>query len=564
VTTRLLLEAAIRSLIMGATIFAVLRIMRIHQVRAQRTAWLLALAAALAMPALVAAQIGPRLLPDIAVFRAPWAAAMTGAGYPAEAARPGDRSISRLAAAAPAGEGGSTNSATHGVAPVSAALQCALAGYCIVAAVLLLRHAVGIVVALRLRNQSERITLPFDPAADIRISARVATPLTIASTVLLPDNYSAWDVSTLRIVLSHEGAHVRQKDFYVQMLAGIHCAIFWFNPFSWWLQRQLSELAEALSDHAAVAQSQSRVSYAEILLAFATRASSPSAAVPMARTSNLTPRIERLLNEAGFEQSFAEKRRLPFIAAGVAIVTLAASTSVVRVHAESPQSAPVVDRDTGANIEIDSDSADKQQEKILAIQSGGSRTTFDEGRLLAPIAGDYIYFRHQGKPYVIQDSSILARARELLAPMREYGRIERELGRESAGVVRRQQSLARLQSSAKIGTPDFQRDITDLTEVLEQMKRVQSAAQLDPQALAELEGKLGAIQGNLGSLQAEFGMRQGGYGAQQGALGEQQGRLVEQQSRLIEQRRRLIDEAKAQLTPLVEDAIRDGKAKPIQ
>ena len=61
----LLLEAALRSLVMGAIIFAALRLLRIEQVRARRTAWLLALAGALAMPLLVAAQIGPRLLPEI-------------------------------------------------------------------------------------------------------------------------------------------------------------------------------------------------------------------------------------------------------------------------------------------------------------------------------------------------------------------------------------------------------------------------------------------------------------------------------------------------------------------
>ena len=100
--------------------------------------------------------------------------------------------------------------------------------------------------------------------------------MTIGSSVLLPSSYTSWDGATLRIVLSHERAHVRQKDFYVHALAGLHCALFWFNPFSWWLQRQLSELGEALSDCAAVEQAESRASYAEILLAFATR--SPLAA----------------------------------------------------------------------------------------------------------------------------------------------------------------------------------------------------------------------------------------------------------------------------------------------
>ncbi len=67
-STHLLLEAAARSLVMGAIILVALRLMRIEQVRARRTAWLLALAGALAMPLLVGAQIGPRLLPDLAII----------------------------------------------------------------------------------------------------------------------------------------------------------------------------------------------------------------------------------------------------------------------------------------------------------------------------------------------------------------------------------------------------------------------------------------------------------------------------------------------------------------
>ena len=73
-STHLLLEAAVRTLVMGAIIYAALRLLRIEQIRAQRTAWLLALAGALAMPLLVAAHIGPRLLPELA-FAAPAAEA---------------------------------------------------------------------------------------------------------------------------------------------------------------------------------------------------------------------------------------------------------------------------------------------------------------------------------------------------------------------------------------------------------------------------------------------------------------------------------------------------------
>ena len=597
-STHLLIEAALRSLIMGAAIFAALHLMRIHQVRARRVAWLLALAGALAMPALVAARIGPPLLPDLEVFRAPLAAQP---GRPHAAAQGAILRVEPFMSAAPSGSGPADGGRSHNARLKSGVLRGAMVIYVIVAYIFLLRLLVGIVVALRLRSQSERTTLIFGTQADIRVSSRIAAPITVASSVLLPKTYSSWNSSTLRIVLSHECAHVRQRDFYVQLLAGIHCALFWFSPFSWWLQRHLADLAEAMSDHAGVEQAESRATYAEILLAFAASASSAagassplagplaglSAGVYMARAGNLTPRIERLLNDRGFEQSFAGKRRLTFVAAGVVILTLVASTAVVRVHAESTKTDTEtettvvrdIDTDIGGIDTVISDSSTSaviegagatgaQKEKFLAIHVGDSNTTFDAGRLLPPLPGDYIYFQHQGKPYVIQDGSILARARDLLEPMREIGRAQRELGRQRERLDWRQQTLDRHQDTAKTPTPDFKRDIAELTKVLEQMKRAQLAPQIDQAALAQLEGKLGEIQANLGRLEAEFGgvvsVRQAALGEQEAALGEQQGRLGEQEAALGEQRRQLIEAAKAQLQPLVEDAIRAGKARPLQ
>ena len=54
-------EAALRSLVMGAAIFATLKVLRVRQVRAQRIAWVLTLLAAVAMPALVRWPIAMRL-----------------------------------------------------------------------------------------------------------------------------------------------------------------------------------------------------------------------------------------------------------------------------------------------------------------------------------------------------------------------------------------------------------------------------------------------------------------------------------------------------------------------
>jgi beta-lactamase regulating signal transducer with metallopeptidase domain len=639
-STHLLLEAAMRSLVMGAMILVALRLLRIDQVRARRTAWLLALIGALTMPVLVGAQIGPRLLPEIAAAKpqptlyldGPYIDMAASSPYRGAAAQGAPQDAPRI--------NDGRNASAAGAQTSNIVLTLAVIGYCAVAAVLSLRLCAGVGLALRLRNQAERVVFPFDPELDVRSSSRIATPVTIGSSVLLPSGYISWDEATLRIVLSHERAHVRQADFYVHALAGLHCALFWFNPFSWWLQRQLSELGEALSDCAAVEQAESRASYAETLLAFATRARWPLTGVAMASASNLTPRIERLLSDKGFERSFAVKHRLPYVAAGVVIMAMVASTSMTRVHAspsESKSVASTVSQTVAANVSTsvaanavaianpsatkaagstdataatsataatadaraatDARAAKKDAKKadadrsahhdeagdaseagIMAIVTEHSRMMFDTGNMLPHQSGDYIYFQHGGKPYLIQDPAIMAQAQVLLAPMielrerqQELGLKQRELGTKQSLLGAQQRAFAAQQRVAKIDTPEFKREVAELQKMIKQMNLAELTAQIDRNALAEIQSHMGAIQAVAGRLQAEMSMQQGSFGAQQGELGAQQGelgaqqgKLGEQQALLGEQQRKIVEDVRRQLKPIIEQAIREGKGKALE
>jgi beta-lactamase regulating signal transducer with metallopeptidase domain len=644
-STHLLLEAAVRSLVMGAMILAALRLLRIDQVRARRTAWLLALIGALAMPVLVGAQIGPRLLPEIAAAKpqptlyldGPYINTAASSSYRGAAAPDAPRNAPRINDSRNESAAGAEGAQSSNIV-----ITLAVIGYCAVAAMLSLRLCAGVGFALRLRDQAERVVFPFDPELDVRTSSRIATPVTIGSSVLLPSGYVAWDEATLRIVLSHERAHVRQADFYVHALAGLHCALFWFNPFSWWLQRQLSELGEALSDCAAVEQAESRASYAETLLAFATRARWPLTGVAMASASNLTPRIERLLSDKGFERSFAVRHRLPYVAAGVVIMAMVASTSMTRVHASPSVSQSVaanVSQTVAANVStlvaanavaiaIANDNAAKAtgstdataasaatsaatdtrsatdaraakkdakkadadrsaqhdeasepfEEGIMAIVTDHSRIMFDTGNMLPHRSGDYIYFQHGGKPYLIQDPAIMAQAQVLLAPMielrerqQELGLKQRELGTKQSLLGAQQRALAAQQRVAKIDTPEFKREVAELQKMIKQMNLAELTAQIDRNALAEIQSHMGEIQAAAGRLQAEMSMQQGGFGvqqgelgAQQGELGAQQGKLGEQQALLGEQQRKIVEDVRRQLKPIIEQAIREGKGKALE
>jgi len=169
--------------------------------------------------------------------------------------------------------------------------------------------------------------------ARVRTSSRVASPVNIGSGIVLPADYTGWDEEKLRIVLAHERSHIRQGDFYLQLAAAFYAALFWFSPLGWWLKRKLYELGEAISDRAGLEQAASRSSYAQILLEFAALPRPTLTGVAMARTSHLSQRIERLLNESSFRHSFAAAGRRALLAVLLVPVALFAATALVRVEA---------------------------------------------------------------------------------------------------------------------------------------------------------------------------------------------------------------------------------------
>ena len=211
---------------------------------------------------------------------------------------------------------------------------------------LLVRVACGLLAAIRLMHTARPIAMDlliplaasFDLARSSRIccSTKVASPVTIFSSILLPADYRDWDSEKLRIVLAHERSHIRQGDFYLQLLAGIYAAVVWFSPLGWWLKRQLSDLAEAISDRAGLEEAADRTSYAQILLQFAAAPRPTVIGVAMARSGSLSRRIERLLNDVSFRQAFSGTRR-SLLAVLVIPVALFAATALVRVEAAGQQ-----------------------------------------------------------------------------------------------------------------------------------------------------------------------------------------------------------------------------------
>jgi beta-lactamase regulating signal transducer with metallopeptidase domain len=208
--------------------------------------------------------------------------------------------------------------------------------YLAVVAALVLRCFIGLGSSIRLWIEATPVEAPefgaMDSVIATRSSHRIFSPVNIGSGIVLPNDYPEWPPEKLRAVLAHEGSHVRQRDFYLQLLAGLYAALTWFSPLGWWLKRKLSELSEAISDRAGLEESRSRSAYAQLLLEFAALPRPTLTGVAMARSNNLSHRIDRLLNESSFRQAFTGSRRA-FVAALIVPAILVAATTLFRVQA---------------------------------------------------------------------------------------------------------------------------------------------------------------------------------------------------------------------------------------
>ena len=389
----ILFEAALRALIAACALWAGLRLLRVKNVRAQKAAWSVLLLAGFAMPLLVIG-VGHRF-PAWAEIRLPAFMALT---VPTETQAPANQAVLKPvqsvttpveeSATAPeprslATERPGSHNASDArfetvpdapapkkliaptpvavpiqrtqiqAAPKNPTLQkdkqaplnlLAIAGlvYLAIAGALLLRFVVGLASSIRLWLQSK----PVDAANECgmpggfvtRASNRISSPANIGSGIILPADYSEWDTEKLRAVLAHERSHVHQRDFYLQLLAGFYAAVTWFSPLGWWLKHKLSELSEAISDRAGLEESASSSAYAQLLLEFAALPRPTFTGVAMAHSTNLSHRIERLLNESTFKQAFTGSRRA-IVTALIVPAVLVAATSVVHVEASQlPQS----------------------------------------------------------------------------------------------------------------------------------------------------------------------------------------------------------------------------------
>jgi hypothetical protein len=171
--------------------------------------------------------------------------------------------------------------------------------------------------------------------------------------------------------------------------------------------------------------------------------------------------------------------------------------------------------------------------------------------------GDIIWFRRNGKAYVIRDAATVQRAQNLYAPERLLERTQEELEVKQEAFITEQEELHKLLDRVRVDVPDLTAQLANLQTKLDLLH--EHGATLDQ--LNELQSVLKGLQGTLSELQGEAGGKMGAIGGDQGALGAQMTEVGDQQRELAEKLTNLEKNNARKMKELIDDALAKGLAQ---
>ncbi len=122
----------------------------------------------------------------------------------------------------------------------------------------------------RARHTLQRVGRATGITRHVRLleSSAIHAPATwgfVRPAIVLPTSARVWDDRQLHAALMHEMAHVAAADPLLGLLARLVRAIAWIHPLAWWLVRRYEQERELACDEAVIAAGVRRSDYAELL-----------------------------------------------------------------------------------------------------------------------------------------------------------------------------------------------------------------------------------------------------------------------------------------------------------
>jgi beta-lactamase regulating signal transducer with metallopeptidase domain/uncharacterized coiled-coil DUF342 family protein len=375
----------------------------------------------------------------------------------------------------------------------------------------------------------------FDELA-VRVGLRAPVPLRLSDTLESPVAAGWWRpvvlvpaalvasmlVELLEALLAHELAHVRRRDYLVNLLQGAVETLLFYHPVVWWLSRRVRIEREQIADDLACNALGDPRQLALALLALdrfqhsrreEQQVHAHAHLLPAAHGGQLMPRIKRLLRPdhqrpdwklalpiAGLaalglavHAAQAVTPAVPAVAAipAVAPVAVHGATPAVAAPAVAPVAAVAATPRVAATPAV---APVATAAAVSGIHTRGTREPYamvrdgEDGMTLSGdledmnevkitkqhVHGDFLWFRRNGVGYVVQDAALLARARRAWDPAEEIGKKMEALSDQMKPHSARMEALGKQMEAYSTKGEPYSRQMEALGRQMEPLARQQS------------------------------------------------------------------------------------------
>jgi len=402
-------------------------------------------------------------------------------------------------------------------------------------------------------------------AVALRIIESLSSPVSAGwfrPVVLLPAGLlTRMPADLVEALLAHELAHIRRHDYLINLLQNLAEALLFYHPVTWWLSRRIRDEREHIADRLAaeVTQQPRRLALALSELAEWSCSHAPSPSTPTlaqaAHGGHLMSRIEQLVRPG--TRPVRGGVALPLV--GVAIACLAfyahaqinqnakpapAATAQAQAQAKADAAAAAkpaaqaksktgTTLSSGSTLTVRSSRKDEDAYALVSKDRDGIRmsgSTDDipeiESARRSFSNQDFVWFRRNGKAYVVSDADTMAKVRDA---WRDSDRIGAQMDALDDQMDVHSQKMEALSAQMEQLTEKADNDV----EINAASRRMEKLAD-QQSALAERQGEIAgqmaraddAGRDRLQSTMDELGRQMDELGRQMDA----QGRVLEQQT----------------------------------
>ena len=364
--------------------------------------------------------------------------------------------------------------------------------------------------------------------------------------VLVPASLLArMPVDMLEALLAHELAHIRRHDALANLLQRAAEALLFHHPVAWWLSQRIRHEREQAADMlaASVTGEPRRLALALYEL---DRISSEQTHSPIptlaqaAHGGHLMSRIQSLLRT---------ERRISPGAAAIPIIGLTAACIACFAYAQSTQTAtpataaPAVtvgSLGAPAATSVATQTAKSTHQAYAFVSEHGDRMSIYDGasdlreigETRSQVDGDFLWFRRDGKAYLLRDAATLERLRALWAGSDSREAQMKALGEQMEAESRKVEAIS-LRMAAVTSKHHETPRMREATVKLQALAEQQNALALQQASIA---AKIAADPTNENAA-AEAERRMEALGDRMEALGtemESLGRVIEAESATLE------------------------------